>query len=60
MLALMPILEKAGVPAGVVNVIPSRRSGAVVDKLLHDPRVRIVSFTGSTEVGPQAAARGRR
>jgi len=51
MLALMPILEEAGVPAGVVNVIPSRRSGAVVDSMLHDPRVRIVSFTGSTEVG---------
>ncbi len=51
MLALMPILEKAGVPAGVVNVIPSRRSGPVVSKMLHDPRVRIVSFTGSTEVG---------
>jgi len=51
MLALMPILEEAGVPAGVVNVIPSRRSGKVVDAMLHDPRVRIVSFTGSTEVG---------
>ncbi|HEX5957924.1 MAG TPA: NAD-dependent succinate-semialdehyde dehydrogenase [Hyphomicrobiaceae bacterium] len=51
MLALMPILEEAGVPAGVVNVVPSRRSGAVVDHMLHDPRVRVVSFTGSTEVG---------
>jgi succinate-semialdehyde dehydrogenase / glutarate-semialdehyde dehydrogenase len=51
MLALMPLLEEAGVPAGVVNVIPSRRSGAVVSKMLHDPRVRVVSFTGSTEVG---------
>jgi succinate-semialdehyde dehydrogenase/glutarate-semialdehyde dehydrogenase len=51
MLALMPILEEAGVPAGVVNVIPSRRSGAVVGAMLHDPRVRVVSFTGSTEVG---------
>ena len=51
MLALMPILEEAGVPAGVVNVIPSRRSGPVVDTMLHDPRVRVVSFTGSTEVG---------
>lgn len=51
MLALMPILEKAGVPAGVVNVIPSRRSGPVVSAMLHDSRVRIVSFTGSTEVG---------
>ena len=51
MLALMPILEKAGVPKGVCNVIPSRSSGKVVDKLLHDPRVRMMSFTGSTEVG---------
>ena len=51
MLALMPILEEAGVPAGVVNVIPSRSSGKVVSAMLHDPRVRIVSFTGSTEVG---------
>ncbi|MEA2938421.1 MAG: succinate-semialdehyde dehydrogenase / glutarate-semialdehyde dehydrogenase, partial [Alphaproteobacteria bacterium] len=51
MLALMPILEEAGVPAGVVNVIPSRNSGKVVDAMLHDMRVRVVSFTGSTEVG---------
>src|SRR5688572_11375728 len=51
MLALMPILEEAGVPAGVVNVIPSRRSGAVVDAMLHHKDVRLVSFTGSTEVG---------
>jgi succinate-semialdehyde dehydrogenase/glutarate-semialdehyde dehydrogenase len=51
MLALMPILQEAGVPAGVVNVIPSRRSGPVVSAMLHDPRVRVVSFTGSTEVG---------
>jgi len=51
MLALMPILEEAGVPAGVVNVIPSRASGKVVSAMLHDTRVRVVSFTGSTEVG---------
>jgi succinate-semialdehyde dehydrogenase / glutarate-semialdehyde dehydrogenase len=51
MLALMPILEEAGVPAGVVHVIPSRSSGKVVGAMLHDPRVRVVSFTGSTEVG---------
>jgi succinate-semialdehyde dehydrogenase / glutarate-semialdehyde dehydrogenase len=51
MLALMPILEEAGVPAGVVNVIPSRSSGKVVSAMLHDMRVRVVSFTGSTEVG---------
>jgi len=51
MLALMPILQEAGVPAGVVNVIPSRSSGKVVSEMLHDMRVRVVSFTGSTDVG---------
>src|SRR6202165_2031465 len=51
MLALMPLLEAAGVPGGVVNVIPSRRSGAVGDAMLKDPRVRIISFTGSPRVG---------
>jgi succinate-semialdehyde dehydrogenase / glutarate-semialdehyde dehydrogenase len=51
MLALMPILQEAGVPPGVVNVIPSRSSGKVVSAMLHDARVRVLSFTGSTEVG---------
>jgi succinate-semialdehyde dehydrogenase/glutarate-semialdehyde dehydrogenase len=51
MLALMPLLEEAGLPGGVVNVIPSRRSGPVVSAMLHDPRVRVLSFTGSTAVG---------
>jgi succinate-semialdehyde dehydrogenase / glutarate-semialdehyde dehydrogenase len=50
-LALMPILQEAGVPAGVVNVIPSRSSGKVVSATLHDARVRVLSFTGSTDVG---------
>jgi succinate-semialdehyde dehydrogenase/glutarate-semialdehyde dehydrogenase len=50
-LAMVSVMEAAGVPAGVVNVIPSRRSGAVVGELLKDLRVRVVSFTGSTEVG---------
>jgi succinate-semialdehyde dehydrogenase/glutarate-semialdehyde dehydrogenase len=50
-LALGALLGDAGVPAGVVNVLPSRRSGAVVGAMLHDPRVRKLSFTGSTEVG---------
>jgi succinate-semialdehyde dehydrogenase/glutarate-semialdehyde dehydrogenase len=45
------ILDDAGVPAGVVNVLPARKSGAVVSAMLHDPRVRKLSFTGSTEVG---------
>src|SRR3954466_15461542 len=56
MLALMPILEEAGVPAGVVNVIPSRSSGKVVSAMLHDPRVRVLSFTGSTEIGRKLLA----
>jgi len=51
MLALMPLLEEAGVPRGVVQVLPSRNTGALVDHMLHDPRVRVVSFTGSTQVG---------
>jgi succinate-semialdehyde dehydrogenase/glutarate-semialdehyde dehydrogenase len=50
-LAMAAILHEAGVPAGVVNVVPSRKSGAVVSAMLHDPRVRKLSFTGSTEVG---------
>ena len=51
MLALARILEEAGLPDGVLNVITSRRSGAVVEPLLKDPRTRKLSFTGSTEVG---------
>lgn len=50
-LLVAQILEDAGVPPGVVNVLPSERAGAVVSAMLHDPRVRKVSFTGSTEVG---------
>jgi succinate-semialdehyde dehydrogenase/glutarate-semialdehyde dehydrogenase len=50
-LAMAAILAEAGVPDGVVNVLPSRSSGKVVSAMLRDPRVRKVSFTGSTEVG---------
>jgi succinate-semialdehyde dehydrogenase/glutarate-semialdehyde dehydrogenase len=50
-LLMAKILQDAGVPEGVVNVLPARRSGAVVSAMLHDPRVRKLSFTGSTEVG---------
>ena len=50
-LALAGLLAEAGVPDGVVNVLPARRSGAVVSAMLHDDRVRKLSFTGSTEVG---------
>jgi succinate-semialdehyde dehydrogenase/glutarate-semialdehyde dehydrogenase len=50
-LAMAQILAEAGVPDGVVNVLPSTRSGAVVRTMLADNRVRKLSFTGSTEVG---------
>src|ERR1700674_1281831 len=50
-LAIADLLEQAGVPKGVVNVIPSKRSSEVVKAMLKDPRVRKLSFTGSTEVG---------
>jgi succinate-semialdehyde dehydrogenase/glutarate-semialdehyde dehydrogenase len=51
MLALAQILEQAGLPPGVLNVITAKHSGAVIEPLLKDPRTRKLSFTGSTEVG---------
>ena len=50
-LAMAAIFAEAGVPAGVVNVLPSRRSSQIVGTLLKDPRVRKLSFTGSTQTG---------
>jgi len=51
MLALAGLLEEAGLPGGVLNVITAHHSGAVIEPLLKDPRMRKLSFTGSTEVG---------
>jgi succinate-semialdehyde dehydrogenase/glutarate-semialdehyde dehydrogenase len=51
MLMLARILEEAGLPAGVLNVITARSSGAVMKPVITDPRTRKLSFTGSTEVG---------
>ncbi|GIG53804.1 NAD-dependent succinate-semialdehyde dehydrogenase [Demequina activiva] len=45
------LLEEAGVPAGVVNVIPSAHSSEVSEPIVRDPRLRKLSFTGSTAVG---------
>jgi succinate-semialdehyde dehydrogenase / glutarate-semialdehyde dehydrogenase len=45
------VMEEVGVPAGVINVIPTSHSGATTGPLFADPRLRKVSFTGSTEVG---------
>jgi succinate-semialdehyde dehydrogenase/glutarate-semialdehyde dehydrogenase len=51
MLALGGILEEAGLPAGVCNIVTTKRSGAVMEPLIKDGRTRKLSFTGSTEVG---------
>jgi succinate-semialdehyde dehydrogenase/glutarate-semialdehyde dehydrogenase len=51
MLMLAKILEEAGLPAGVCNVITASSSGSVMEPLIKDPRTRKLSFTGSTEVG---------
>jgi succinate-semialdehyde dehydrogenase/glutarate-semialdehyde dehydrogenase len=51
MLMLGAILEEAGLPAGVLNIVTARSSGAVMEPLIRDPRTRKLSFTGSTEVG---------
>jgi len=51
MYALAQILEEAGLPAGVLNVVTSRKSGDVSKPIIGDPRLRKLTFTGSTEVG---------
>ena len=50
-LAVGEILRQAGVPAGVVNIVNTSDPGPVCSAILHDRRVRKLSFTGSTEVG---------
>jgi len=56
MLALAQILEEVGLPPGVLNVITTSRSGATTGPLIADPRLRKLSFTGSTEVGRKLLA----
>jgi succinate-semialdehyde dehydrogenase / glutarate-semialdehyde dehydrogenase len=51
MLAFGQVLMDAGLPAGSVNVITGSDAEALTDHLFHDPRLRKISFTGSTEVG---------
>jgi succinate-semialdehyde dehydrogenase/glutarate-semialdehyde dehydrogenase len=50
-LALACLLTEAGLPAGVLNVVTTRRPAEIVSLLMQDSRLRKVSFTGSTEVG---------
>ncbi|MEH3087097.1 MAG: NAD-dependent succinate-semialdehyde dehydrogenase [Xylophilus ampelinus] len=58
-LALVRLAEEAGVPPGVVNIVTAsrERTPEVVDAWLDDPRVRKISFTGSTPVGKHLARR---
>ncbi|MCG5479194.1 NAD-dependent succinate-semialdehyde dehydrogenase [Sinorhizobium alkalisoli] len=50
-LAIGEIMRQAGVPAGVLNIVTTKKAGPVVSAMLHDKRVRKLSFTGSTGVG---------
>ncbi len=50
-LAVVHLMQEAGLPPGVVNVVVAKGSSGVIEEMLHDPRVRKLSFTGSTEVG---------
>lgn len=56
MLALAGILQEAGLPDGVLSVLPTSDSAGIVSRILGDPRLRKLSFTGSTEVGEALAA----
>ncbi|HYT27344.1 MAG TPA: NAD-dependent succinate-semialdehyde dehydrogenase [Actinomycetota bacterium] len=56
MLALTQILEQAGLPGGVLNLVTTSSSGRVMEPLIKDPRTRKLSFTGSTEVGRRLMA----
>ena len=51
MLRLADLLTEAGLPDGVVNVVTTSRTGEVMEPLIRDPRLRKLTFTGSTEVG---------
>ena len=51
MLAMAQLLEEAGLPGGVVNVLTTSSSGSTTGPLIEDARLRKLSFTGSTEVG---------
>ena len=56
MLAMAQIFEDAGLPAGVLNVVCGSSSGSLMAPLIADPRLRKLSFTGSTAVGKQLIA----
>jgi succinate-semialdehyde dehydrogenase/glutarate-semialdehyde dehydrogenase len=51
MLMLARLFEEAGLPDGVLNVVTASSSGSIMEPLIRDPRLRKMSFTGSTPVG---------
>jgi succinate-semialdehyde dehydrogenase/glutarate-semialdehyde dehydrogenase len=51
MLALAEVLQECGLPDGVLNVVTTSRTGDVMEPIIRDPRLRKLTFTGSTEVG---------
>ena len=50
-LYIVDIMERAGLPKGVLNVILPAQTGPAISKLMHDSRLKNLSFTGSTQVG---------
>ena len=56
MLLLTEVLIECGVPAGVLNVVTTAHTGAVMEPIIRDPRLRKLTFTGSTEVGQRLVA----
>ncbi|MDN5765862.1 MAG: NAD-dependent succinate-semialdehyde dehydrogenase [Humibacillus sp.] len=51
MLALAELLRECGLPDGVLNVVTTSHTGDVMEPLIRDPRLRKLTFTGSTQVG---------
>jgi succinate-semialdehyde dehydrogenase/glutarate-semialdehyde dehydrogenase len=51
MLALAELLRESGLPDGVLNIVTTSRTGEVMEPLVRDPRLRKLTFTGSTQVG---------
>lgn len=56
MLALAALLEEVGLPKGVLNVVTTTDSGGVCEPIITDPRLRKLTFTGSTAVGKKLVA----
>jgi len=56
-LLLADVLQRCGLPAGVLNVIPTTHSAPVTGPLIEDPRLRLLTFTGSGEIGQALMAK---